>query len=74
MNQKTKVKDYIFVDNYLSVKECDHLINFIKQKNLFLMNGTMLKTILLNRQTTDCSVADTDINFLDVCLLLLKDV
>ena len=66
MNQKTKVNDYILIDNYLSVKECDHLIRLYKTKKFVPHGWYNVETDTARNDPTDCSVADTDINFLDV--------
>ena len=66
MSQKTKIKDYIFVENYLSDKECDHLVRLYKTREFVPHEWYNVENNTSKQANTDCSIADTDVNFLEI--------
>jgi len=68
MSQKTKIKEYIFVGNYLTPKECDKCIRLYDTKEWVPHAWYNVESNTSKGENTDCNVAATDINFNDILL------
>tara|TARA_Y100001973_G_C5169058_1_gene317920 strand:- start:661 stop:1215 length:555 start_codon:yes stop_codon:yes gene_type:complete len=72
MSQKTKIKDYVFVGNYLTPKECDHCIKLYDTKKWVPHVWYNVESDTSKENNTDCNVANTDINFDDILIPAIR--
>ena len=68
MSQKTKIKDYILMGSYLTPEECDKCIKLYDTKQWAPHSWYNVELNTAKGESTDCNVAETDINFNDILL------